>query len=368
MSQKSPPLSRKKKIVFTVVTVMFLFLFSSIIYFGTVLVRSKKQHIRPPRMVGSVFQADKAYGFLPKPESMAFFSIQLMKRVPLIFDRYGFRVPVKKRRVKRPYDGGILFLGCSFTLGDALPAEKTFPYLVGKELNSRGMNAGLSGGGLCQMVLRARVEIPRFKPKYVVVQYSHWLVRRSLQYYRPTDYGKTPGPFFYKSDDGIKIHPPIFTTKNFDVPIAKYAGKGLWPFTWNVGVPLYVHDDYYMLLTSAKRLLGILPKPAQSREAVVRFAYREIEKICRAHGAEMLVVKLHVTLKNTPTYGVDDLGYRVVDTFDPLVSGLPKRTKRAWRMKYQFVRGNPPRLVDNHPNAEAHGIIAGAIVEKLRSL
>ncbi len=371
MSQKPPPevlpLSRKKKIVFIVFTVFLLFLFSSVIYFGTVLVRSKKHHKRPARVVGSVFRADEKYGYLPKPDSVAFFSIRHSKPVPLVFDRHGFRVPVKKRRINRPYEGGVLFLGCSFTLGDAVPAEKTFPYLVGKAVDSRGMNAGLSGGGLCQMVMRAREKIPLFKPKYVVVQYSHWLIRRSQRYYRPTDYGKTPGPFFYESDGDIKIHPPVFTTINFDVPIAKYSRKGLWPFTWNVGLPLYAHDDYYTLLTSVRRLLGIIPKPAQSKEALVRFTYREIEKVCRAHGAEMLVVKLYMARNEMPGYGLDDMGYPMVDTLAPMRRGLPEQTKRAWQKKYQFLRGNPPRLVDIHPNVEAHRLIADAITEKLRS-
>ncbi|MCP5051668.1 MAG: hypothetical protein GY940_31160 [bacterium] len=369
MSEKSPrvvrPLSRKKKIIFIIVAVIVFFLFSFAVYFGSVLLRSKKHHRRHPRVVGSVFQADEEYGYLPKPDSVAFFSIRHSKRVPLVFDRYRFRVPVSKRRVNRPYEGGILFLGCSFTLGDAVPAEKTFPYLVGKELDSRGMNAGLSGGGLCQMVMRARKEIPRFKPKYVVVQYSHWLIRRSQRYYRPTAYGKTPGPFYYESGGHIKIHAPVFTTINFDVPIAKYSRKGLWPFTWHVGLPLYAHDDYYTLLTSAKRLLGMIPKPAQSKEALVRFTYREIEKACRAYGAQMLVVKLYMTGKEIPAYGLDDLGYPVVDTLDPLLSGLPEPTDQAWRMKYQFMKGKPPRLVDIHPNVAAHRVIADAIVKKI---
>jgi hypothetical protein len=288
--------------------------------------------------------------------------------VPVIFDRYGFRVPVRKWQIPRPYTGGILFLGCSFTHGDAVAAEKTFPYLTAKALNSRAMNAGMSGGGLCQMVMRARKEIPRFKPRYVVVQYTHWLVRRSQRYYRPTDFGKTPGPFYYESNGKILIHPPVFTTKNFDVPIAKYARKGLLSFTWHVGLPLYLHDDFYVLATSIKRLIGVLPGPAQSKEAIVHFTYREIDQLCRAHGAKMLVLKLYMNLEDFPTYGLEGLGYPVIDTFEPLASRLPERTKRAWSKQYQFVKGKRQRLVDVHPNAEAHRIIAQTIVEKIRSL
>jgi len=360
------PLSRKKKIVFTAVAVIIVFFSCTLLYLGAVLWRSNKHHKWHPRMVGSVYRPDKDYGYFPKPNSAAFFSLRHSKRVPLIFDRYGFRVPVRKWQIDRSYTGGILFLGCSFTQGDGVPAEKTFSYLAAKEMNSRGMNAGMSGGGLCQMVMRAREEIPRFKPQYVVVQYSHWLIRRSQRYYRPTDYGKTPGPYFYESGGKILIHPPVFTTKNFDVPISKYARKGLLRFTWHVGIPLYLHDDYYVLLTSIKRLTGILPKPAESKEALVRYTYKEIKNLCSAHGAKMVVLKLYMNLEGMPSYGLDDLGYPVVDTFEPLASRLPERTKQAWSKHYQTMKGNPPRLIDIHPNVAAHGIIAQTIVEKIR--
>lgn len=319
-------------------------------------------------MVGSVYRADENYGYFPKPGSAAFFSFRGMERVPLIFDAYGFRVPVLKRQIDRPYTGGILFLGCSFTLGDGVAAENTFPELVGNELDIRGMNAGMSGGGLCQMVLRARDDIPRFKPKYVVAQYAHWMVRRSQRYYRPTDYGKTPGPFYYETDGNIDIHTPVFTTINFDLPIAKYARKGLIPFSWHVGLPLYIHDDFYESLTSIKRLLGILPKPVDSEEAVVEFTYKEIENICRANGARMVVLKLYMGLEDMPSYGVENLGIPVAETFEPLASRLPNRTMAAWRMKYQFMKGNPPRLIDIHPNAEAHRVIADTVISKIRSI
>lgn len=42
----------------------------------------------------------------------------------------------------------ILFLGCSNTFGTGLPKEKTWPYLVSKELGMREVNLGLPGGSL----------------------------------------------------------------------------------------------------------------------------------------------------------------------------------------------------------------------------
>lgn len=362
------PLSRKKKILFTVITLIFTLLVCTLFYLGSVLWRSNSFYKKPVRWFGSSYQADKDYGYFPKSFSIATHVLRTGERVPVRFDRHGFRVPMKKQRFGYRYKTKILFLGCSFTQGYSVPAEKTFAYLAAKELNARCLNAGVSGQGLSQMVLRARKEIPRFKPQYVVVQYSPWLVNRSQRFYKPTDYGKTPGPYFYESNGNVLIHPPVFTTKNFELPIAKYAGKSLLAFTWHVGIPLYLHDDYYVLLTSIKRLLGILPRPAISPEAIVRFAYTEIQRVCRIYGAQMVVLKLYAGLNNDPTYGLENLGIPVIDTLEPLASQLPERTKQAWEMEYAFTKGNPPRLVDIHPNANAHRIIAQTIVERISAI
>ena len=367
-SEVKRTLSRKKKIIFTAIIAFITFLFCFLLYFGFIYLRSIKFHDKQVRWIGSSYQADKDYGYFPKPNSVAFYLFKTGEKVPVLFDRNGFRVPERRLRIDRGYKTKILFLGCSFTHGYGVPAEKTFAHLAAKELNARELNAGISGGGFSQMVMRARKEIPRFKPKYVVAQYSNWLARRDTRLYKPTDYGKTPTPYFYESNNKILIHPPAFTTINFDVPIAKYSRKGLLPFTWHVGMPLYLHDDYFVLVTSLKRLLGILPKPVQSKEAIVRFAYKEIDRVCRANGAQMIILKLYSNVTNKEPDEIEMLGYPVIDTFEPLASRLPARTKKAWKKEFRFMRGNPPRLVDNHPNAKAHRIIAQTIVEGIRAI
>lgn len=365
-SQKKGQLSRTKTIIFKTITFSMVFSFIALSYFSTILWRSYRHQEHHPRRVGSVYRVDKDYGYFPKPDSAGFFSQRCQEPVPQVFDHYCFRVPLRKEQIDLPYRGGILFLGCSFTHGDGVPAEKTFPYLTAKGLNLRAMNAGMSGAGLCQMLMRARQDIPRFKPKYVVVQYSNWLIRRSQRYYKDTSFGKTPGPYFYEKDGEILIHPPAFLTKNADVPIVQYLHHSLLSFTWHVGIPLYTHDDYYSLLTVIKRILGILPKPAESRKALVSYTYSEIEKLCRANGSKMIVVKLYMDLSRMPSYGLDDLGYPVLDTREMLASRLPEKTRSAWRREYQFMNNN--HVIDIHPNPKAHALIAESIITKIRTL
>jgi hypothetical protein len=73
----------------------------------------------------------------------------------------------------------VLALGCSFTYGAATNAENTYPYLVGQRLAGTTRNAGVSSYGLSQMMILAKRLVPAYKPDYLLVQYSPWLVDRS---------------------------------------------------------------------------------------------------------------------------------------------------------------------------------------------
>jgi hypothetical protein len=314
-----------------------------------------------------VYQPDEEYGSFPKPNSRAHHALPYGERVPVAFDRNGFRVPPEEMSGFAVDTPKILFLGGSFTHGYGVPAEETFAYLAAETLNCRSLNAGLSGAGLSYMVMRAKREVPPFKPSWVVVQYSSWLVRRSLRFYQPTKFGKTPLPYFYESDGNVLIHPPVFVTNNFELPVSEYAGKGMLPYFWNVGLPLFTHDDYHVVLTSAKSLLGILPRPARSRQSVVDYAYKEIEEVCREYGAKMLVLKLYSGINNRSPDKLENLSSPVVDTLPVLSSRLPEKTDRQWREHYYLRAGDPPRVVDSHPNEVAHRLIAQTIVDEIRA-
>jgi len=57
----------------------------------------------------------------------------------------------------------------------------------------------------------------------------------------------------------------------------------------------------------------------------------------------------------------------VVDTYPVLLGELPAASKEAWTEAYGFWRGTPPVVVDKHPNARAHELIAGVIVSAVRA-
>jgi len=81
------------------------------------------------------------------------------------------------------FDNYVLFLGCSNTKGVGLEIEKTFPYLVSKELNCDYYNLAVEGSGIDVQEHNLVTWFYRFnhKPKFVIVQYPD-MTRYMAQY------------------------------------------------------------------------------------------------------------------------------------------------------------------------------------------
>ena len=361
-------LGRRKKVVLSIVLGLLNLAVISGLYLGAVVWRSSKYPVTYNAWTGDAYRADENYGHYPALTNLGYHSLQRRERVPVIFDENAFRVPYGTRESAESPAFRILFLGDSFTHGDFVLAEDTFAYLTARELQASALNAGGSGWGLSQMVLRAREAIPTMKPKIVVVQYSNWLPERSRQVYGPSYIGKDPTPYFYESEGRVKIQRPVFRSVILRLRISKHVGRGLLHFVWRVGIPLFLHDDFHVLVTSLKIHLGLLPSPLSSRQRAVDFAYGEIQSLCKANGAEMLILVLSNVMSDRPRDRLDAFTGAVVDPAESLVRGLPEPTVKAWERDYYFWRGDPPQIVDSHPNARMHARIAEVLVDTIRQL
>jgi len=219
----------------------------------------------------------------------------------VIFDKNGFRIPYgEEKKHDKSSESRILFLGGSYTHGYGVPAEKTFAYLTASGLGAAAMNAGASGWGLSQMVIRARDVIPILKPDIVVVQYSNWLPERSLKFYFPSKLGKSSVPYFYETEGTVNIHRPLFQSVNFKSPVSEFADKDYLTFFGHVAIPLLVYDDYPVASTLIKHQLGLLMPPIKSRQKAVDFAYKEIQELCDANGVNMVILVIPRTINDNP--------------------------------------------------------------------
>jgi hypothetical protein len=346
-------------------------------WLGSVVLRSADawRFLKTPHLGfnGPVHRADPELGFSAVPGAAGQHTFPIGPSFPMRYDANGFRIPAfesAERALERPL---VLTLGCSYTYGDATPAEKTYPWLVAERLHATSLNAGKCAYGLAQMVLLARQLVPRHRPEYVLVQQSPWLVGRGVSGFARATFGTVPVPYFTGTPGAFHIAPPVFRTRLFDLPLQRYdnprGGTGEFlSFLWNVGLPLFAHDDFELLLYHGRRGLGRLPEPAQDENEVVLDAYREIHALCRAAGSLMVVVRLSQPLdENPPPLGGlgREEGVVVVRAQEALNRLVPENTKEAYQRRFAHWRGDPPQLVDTHPNAAAHEVIADEIVKAI---
>lgn len=377
----------KEKILYIVYLLFIVLLF----YFFTIAYRTNKIYnfIKSDSIgwKGHVHEADKELGFKPLPNSRGVitFSLYPGDSIPVKYDESGFRIPVWQKStnsVKRPL---LLFIGCSFTFGYACLAEDTFSYLVGKYLNCTSLNAGVCSYGLSQMTILASKLIPKYKPDYVIVQYSPWLIDRVIQpipwlvnlnigVYAPIYIGAIPIPYFATVNNKNKIIFPQFQTKVFGLSIDKYKNSeknfsDYLSFLRDIGIPLHIYDDYQKFVTSIKMTLNIIPKPINNRENVEEYGYKEIYKVCEENNSKMVLLvlgnryynKCYLNLtKNLKNIKIANADYA-------LWHNIPKNERGAERYneEYKHFSGNPPVLVDGHLNPKAHKIVAKVLCEAI---
>lgn len=113
------------------------------------------------------------------------------------FNQHGFRAD------EFSDEEGIIFLGCSHTIGIGLPYEYTWPYLVSKMLRKQCYNLAIGGGSNDLAFRMAYNYIPKLKPKLVIflITYNSRLEvlgkgREVLQFFGPKSSPFTNDKFY----------------------------------------------------------------------------------------------------------------------------------------------------------------------------
>ena len=350
-----------------------MFLLIGLGYLGSVAVRARGlfSDVRGGRhgVSGVIHRPDRELGFAAIPGARGEHVLPVGSPIPTQYDEHGFRVPLgeERRELVRPY---YLTLGCSYTYGEACEAQEAYSHVLAQQLGGTELNAGVCAYGLSQMLLRGQKLIPEWKPEFVVVQYSPWLTRRATTCFAPTHAFRLPVPYFADAEDGaVILCPPVFSCRE-SIDFSPYeesgGGSGYASFLLEVGLPLFVHDDWHYLAFRAASALNFVPSPTQRLDVVVAHVYGAIRDLCREHGAKMIVVVLGRgpwPVEIPPELFA--LEVPILDAQAELIALLPTPDEASYRSEYGHYRGEPPVYVDWHPNPRAHALIAGMLAREL---
>lgn len=273
----------------------------------------------------SRYVGDPTLGYLPRPNSSsARFSI----------DAEGFR-----RSAPLPGKDVILAVGDSFTFGEEVKDDETWPAYLQQLLGRRVINAGVSGYGLDQIVLRAERIVPELHPAQIVVGFIADDVLRTEMRRR----WSAEKPYFDIQDGTLVLH---------DVAVSRpdpNASLGFFERTLGYSYLL----DFVLSrldLTDNWHSDHIRVHPSGTGEKIACLLTRRLADLQRRSGAPVLVVAQYdpyvwqnarfAAEQRRLTKGVLDCsrqqGLEVLDTFDALAAsggkGSPRSLYGEWHM------------------------------------
>lgn len=365
-----------RKILFPALLALLCLSLIAVLYGGFVVVRGLDMYAdvkgSGQGYIGKLYDTDPQLGYVNAAGADGFNAIPLGVPIATHHDDEGLVAPFG---VKHSFQGKkhprLLFLGCSFTYGAMVAAEDSYPYKTALQVQGEAVNAAVPGYGLAQMVLQARRLIPRYKPDYVVVQYSPWLVERAVTPFAPA-YNQLIVPVPYYAGNGVPaIAPPAFRALPHSLDYYRASSPGLGDklsFLWSIALPKYLHDDIGLNWFRLRQALGLAKKPSRNPVGLVREAYADMAAVAARNHAKLIIM---VIGSNVPLYVPEGLfppEAVIVNGQQVLLAHLPVADSDSYIRAYWHWRGNPPQPVDWHPNARAHELLANALAQRIATL
>jgi lysophospholipase L1-like esterase len=298
----------------------------------------------------SRYVEDPTLGYVPRPNYSA---------AGLSVDAEGFRRSAATPDGRVAPDGGaILALGDSFTFGEEVKDDETWPAYLQQLLGRRVLNAGVSGYGFDQIVMRAERTVPDNHPSAIVVSFIADDIRRTEMARR----WSAEKPYFDIQNGALALR---------NVPIPRpdpNASLGFFERTLGYS---FLLDFILERLDGIDRWHGdhVRVHPPGTGEKISCLLTRRLADLQRRSGARVLVVAQYdpfvwrdasfAAEQRRLTKGLLDCsrqqGLDVLDTFDALAANGGK--------------GSPGSLYGEwHMNDEGNRLTAGAIAAALGSV
>lgn len=322
-----------------------------------------------------MYAKDDTLGYRMIKNNRSSLVYNLLPTVPVRTDQEGFRIPDSiptLTATEKSVD--LLFLGCSFTFGSACKAENTFPYLIAAEKKMNYVNAAVGGYGVAQMYLQAKQLIPRFKPKYVIVQNSPWLIVRGISEFAPSRGGYLlPTPYFSDEGSSFQVESPIYHSsveRLFPAQDRKsYYGK-FFKYYIEKGIPYFLREQIQIFFVRCKNILFLKKRPTRRVVEAEQFAYSEIFKIAKQYSVKVILLNLSNSPGSDKCRKLGDRGNNVViaNADSLLYQFLGTDSEIAYHKTFCHwsKSGKDSVFVDSHPNKLSHRLIAESILMHIK--
>ncbi len=247
-----------------------------------------------------------------------------------------------------PPDGAsILAIGDSFTWGDSVNDNETWPAHLERLLGRPVGNGGVSGYGFDQMVLRAERLVPELRPELVVLSFISDDLSRCENSYR-----YAPKPFFRIEGGSLVLS---------GVPVANARPRDPWRgLRWS---------------RLANRVLGgllgerwWLPHAVREHDRGLEVSLLLVERLATLEAPLLLVAQWSPRWEHGPARTVLDyaarLGLATLDLEPPLRRRLEQKPGDLWRLFFEVDdRG---RTIIGHMQSAGNAWVAEQIAAAIR--
>jgi hypothetical protein len=325
---------------------------------------------------GKAYRSDEfdGYGHVKNSEG----SVTMLggKLYHVYTDSLGCRVPAVDT-LPATNTCGVYVTGCSYSFGYSVEAEETYSYQLQRAIGCKVNNFAVNGYGLAQMLHDAEKNLPQTKPNFLIAQYSCWLINRGVTRYSPIQYGVLPSPYFAYSGDSIVLKPAefvstIFSGKEVDFSVYPINTRGeriklLWAIT-KFWMPKACKDYLRKFAFDLKVALHII-KPVYDTKVVENYAYSQLYNLCAANNVNMLILNLSDRNLSANGHRIKALGNQVkYIEADQALKGALGNADYSKQYGNWAKMGRDTVLVDVHPNAKAHAIIAREVTNTIAAI
>lgn len=327
-----------------------------------------------------LWKFDKELAYVGVPNATGTYSYyigdSITVKVPVYFDANGYRTVPESLQLRAPEKD--LFLGCSWTFGDLVNAENTYPYLIAKGLGHSYTNTGASGYGEAQMMEIANKLIPKNHYTYTFIQLSPWLADRSMDICGPTGFGYWPNPYFSKNKDGkFELHPlaySILGTYEHEWRNAKMSYWDKFRFCLRLGTSIEIADYYSYNFAKLLVATGVKAKPTKDKKDLEVYFYNYLVDLCKANNTTPVIIKFGY---NYPTDS--NMGYverslagkvRIIDldsaTHELAKGASEEQYSKLFKIWHVTKRGDSI-FANGHPSVYAHKVFADKVISVLKT-
>jgi hypothetical protein len=231
------------------------------------------------------------------------------------------------------------------------------------------------------MYLKAQELIPRYRPRFVVFQFSDWLPKRAAGMFRSSAGIRMPKPYFEILPSGeYSIRPTPYRSALFDYDrdsiINRYSAKPLRFLIGSGFTQSLLSEDWHRFKVMVDEWLGRVHPASDAEEdleGMTAQAYRDLIALARKYGAEPRILYLSKQSKN--------MEWLYPSFLSPADSSLfidgqkyhrrhlesnPSASLKWDFIHWRIIKGDSV-VIDQHPNHLSNLLISKSIAENLRN-